>query len=62
MLKASVWNSVPQALLSTLSHPSAPIGQVRSPISPQRLRVIDPVSITPTVASTAMAMRAHLNP
>ena len=53
---------VPQALLSTLSQPSAPIGQIRSPSRPQRLSVIEPVSIRPTVASTAMAIRAHFAP
>ena len=53
---------MPQALFSTLSQPSAPIGQVRLPSNPQRFRVIEPVSISPAVASTAMAMRAHLAP
>ena len=62
MLNPSPWNKVPQALLSTLSQPSPPTGQVSCPSRPQRLSVIDPVSIRPTVASTAMAIRTHFEP
>ena len=62
MVKPSPWNRVPQALLSTLSQPSPPTGQVSCPRNPQRFRVIEPVSITPTVANTAIATLTHLDP
>ena len=53
---------VPQALFKTLSHPSRPPGQDNEPIQPHLFKVIEPVSITPTVARTAIAILAHLKP
>ena len=52
----------PHGLLRTLSHPSVPPGQESDPRNPHLFKVIDPVSITPIVASMAIVTRAHLDP
>ena len=54
--------TVPQGLLRTLSQPSLPPGQERLPIHPHLWKVIEPVSIIPMVARTAVATLALLDP
>ena len=56
----------PQALASTFSQPLQPkkpsLPQLRAPSRPHFFRVIAPVSIAPTVASTAITTRTQRRP
>ena len=52
----------PQGLFKTLSQPPSSPGQFKFPINPHLFKVIDPVSITPTVDNIAIVTLAHLEP
>ena len=53
---------VPQGLFRTLSHPIAEPGHERELNIPNLLRVIDPVSMAPTVAKIELIIKNHLDP